>query len=166
MIERIVSGCQTGADRAALDWAIENGIPHGGWCPKGRRSEDGPISARYSLKETPSFNYLQRTQWNTRDSDGTVVFSISKTLSGASAKTVVFAEKHGKPVIHISKVTPNPSETLLQFIRSNSIRVLNVAGPRASKELEVAGFVKEVLESVLNSFRQETPRIDVTPKRC
>lgn len=64
---RIVSGGQTGADRAALDWAIANNVPHGGWCPKGRKAEDGAIPAHYALKETPSASYLQRTEWNMRD---------------------------------------------------------------------------------------------------
>jgi hypothetical protein len=61
LLDKIVSGGQTGADRAALDWAIENGIPHGGWCPKGRLAEDGPIPARYNLTETPSSNYPKLT---------------------------------------------------------------------------------------------------------
>ncbi|MGI8605082.1 MAG: YpsA SLOG family protein [Verrucomicrobiales bacterium] len=64
---RIISGGQTGADRAALDWAIANGVPHGGWCPKGRLAEDGPIPDRYQLTETPTANYLQRNEWNVRD---------------------------------------------------------------------------------------------------
>lgn len=64
LIDKIVSGGQTGADRAALDWAIKSRIPHGGWCPKGRLAEDGPIPIRYELTETPSENYLQRTEWN------------------------------------------------------------------------------------------------------
>jgi len=71
---RIVSGGQTGADRAALDWAIAHGIPHGGWCPKGRKAEDGMSQAKYELIETPSTDYVQRTELNVRDSDGTVVF--------------------------------------------------------------------------------------------
>ncbi len=77
-VPKIMSGGQTGADRAALDFAIGHGIKHGGWCPKGRRAEDGAIDARYQLKETPSANFVQRTEWNTRDSDGTVVFSIGE----------------------------------------------------------------------------------------
>jgi len=81
-IEKIVSGGQTGADRAALDWAIEHGIPHGGWCPKGRRAEDGPIDGRYQLQETPTANYVERTKSNARDTDGTVVFSIYISLTG------------------------------------------------------------------------------------
>jgi hypothetical protein len=69
-IEKIVSGGQTGADRAALDWAIEHDISHSGWCPRGRKAEDGPIDAKYQLQESPSSNYPQRTEWNVRDSDG------------------------------------------------------------------------------------------------
>src|SRR5262245_48879825 len=75
-IARIVSGAQTGADRAALDFAIKHDIRHGGWCPKGRRAEDGQIPERYALEETPSTNYLQRTEWNVRDSDATVIISV------------------------------------------------------------------------------------------
>jgi Circularly permutated YpsA SLOG family len=85
---KIVSGGQTGADRAGLDWAIKNGIQHGGWCPKGRRAEDGPIDAKYQLQETPSSNYPQRTEWNVRDSDGTMIFSIGEYLTGGSLKTI------------------------------------------------------------------------------
>ena len=70
---KIVSGGQTGADRAALDWAIDHGTAHGGWCPRGRRAEDGAIPARYLLNETPSARYEERTEWNVRDSDGTVI---------------------------------------------------------------------------------------------
>jgi hypothetical protein len=87
----IVSGGQTGADRAALDWALARGVECGGWCPKGRKAEDGPIDPKYRLKETPSAAYLQRTEWNVRDSDGTVLFSIEPTLTGGSLKTVDFA---------------------------------------------------------------------------
>ena len=150
LIAKIVSGAQTGADRAGLDWAIGNSVPHGGWCPKGRLAEDGPIDTRYNLQETPSSNYPQRTEWNARDSDGTVVFSIGPVLSGGSRKTVVLAQKHRKPVIHISRAaTADPTTALLQFVRSHGIRILNVAGPRASKEPEVAAFTKTVLDALL-----------------
>jgi hypothetical protein len=79
---KITSGGQTGADRAGLDWAIKNGIDHGGWCPKGRKAEDGTIQGQYQLQEASSGNYLQRTEWNVRDSDGTVIFSIGEELTG------------------------------------------------------------------------------------
>lgn len=71
LVDKIISGGQTGADRAALDWAIAIGVSHGGWCPKGRKAEDGEIDGRYNLRETPSADYPQRTEWNVRDSDGT-----------------------------------------------------------------------------------------------
>jgi hypothetical protein len=147
---RIISGGQTGADRAALDWAIEHGIPHGGWCPAGRKAEDGTIDPRYTLQETPSSGYVQRTEWNVRDSDGTVVFSIAPVLTGGSKKTIELAHKHHKPVIHIARDggPASPAQALLGFIRDHKIKVLNVAGPRSSKEPEVGAFVKEVLEEL------------------
>jgi predicted Rossmann-fold nucleotide-binding protein len=77
---KIVSGGQTGADRAALDWALAHGVECGGWCPKSRKAEDGPIDPKYPLKETPSVAYVQRTEWNVRDSDATVLFQIRPTL--------------------------------------------------------------------------------------
>ena len=83
----IISGGQTGVDRACLAWAIRRGLQHGGWCPKGRRAEDGEIPARYKLLETPSARPAQRTKWNVRDSEATVIFSQSAKLSGGSWKT-------------------------------------------------------------------------------
>ncbi len=146
----LVSGGQTGADRAALDFSIERGIPHGGWCPRGRKAEDGPIDARYHLKETPSSSFVQRTEWNVRDSDGTVVLSIAPILAGGSEKTLVFAHKHGKPVLHLARDggPEAPEQALRRFIQDHGIKVLNVAGPRASEEPEVAAFVKEVLDKL------------------
>jgi hypothetical protein len=146
-VPNIVSGGQTGAERAALDFAIEHGIQHGGWCPKGRRAEDGAIDPKYQLKETPIPEYDQHTEWNVRDSDGTVVFSINEDLTGGSMATVEFAQKHDKPVLHLSRSgSPAfPDMALRRFIQDHEIKVLNVAGPRASKEPEVGAFVKEVL---------------------
>ena len=150
LIEKIVSGGQSGSDRAALDFAIERGIPHGGWCPRGRKSEDGSIDPRYNLQETPSSGYVQRTEWNARDSDGTVVFSIAPVLTGGSKKTVELAHKHHRPFIQISRDggPASPEQALLRFIQNNKIKVLNFAGPRSSKEPEVGAFVKEVLEEL------------------
>lgn len=93
--ERIISGGQTGADRAALDAALACGLPIGGWCPRGRRAEDGQIPARYPLVETPSRDYRQRTRWNVRDSDFTLVFVIG-SLGGGSKFTTEVAERMGK----------------------------------------------------------------------
>jgi hypothetical protein len=144
---KLMSGGQTGADRAALDFALA----HGGWCPKSRKAEGGPIDRRYALAETPRTDHLQRTEWNVRDSDGTVVFSIAPVLTGGSKKTVELAHKHRKPVLHISRNgggASSPGQELLRFIQDHKIKMLNVAGPRASKEPEVAAFVKEVFDKV------------------
>lgn len=148
VLQKIISGGQTGADRAALDFAIAHGISHGGWCPAGRLAEHGPIDDRYQLKETPTASYPQRTKWNVRDSDGTVVFSIAAKLTGGSKKTVTLAHQHNKPVLHLPRDggSAAPEQDLLRFIREHKIAVLNVAGPRASKEPEVAAFMREVLE--------------------
>ena len=147
LLEKIVSGGQTGADRAALDFAIENAIPHGGWCPKGRKCEQGVIPPQYQLRETPSEEYIQRTEWNVRDSDGTVVFSIGARLSGGSNDTIAMAGEHRKPTLHISREagSPAPERELARFIEAHHIKVLNVAGPRSSEEPELYDYVKSVL---------------------
>jgi hypothetical protein len=85
-IPKIVSGGRTGADRAALDWALSRGIECGGWCPKGRKAEDGRIDPKYPLIETPSASYVQRTEWNVRNTGGTVIFSIEPVLTGAQGR--------------------------------------------------------------------------------
>jgi len=146
-MEKIVSGGQTGADRAALEWAIAHNIPHGGWCPKGRMAEDGEIPRRYDVKETTRADYLQRTEWNVRDSDGTVIFSISDKLSRGSKATAKFADELGKPCLHLSaKSHGNAAVALLRaFVLEFNIKVLNVAGPRASNEPNVAVFVRQTL---------------------
>jgi predicted Rossmann-fold nucleotide-binding protein len=147
--QMILSGGQTGADRAALDWAIEHGIPHGGWCPKGRRAEDGPIAPQYQLQETKSSDWSQRTEWNVRDSDGTVIFTIDEKLTRGSKATAKLAEEAGKPCLHLSAKShaDNAAALLNQFISKDRIKSLNIAGPRASEEPEVADFVKAVLDT-------------------
>src|SRR5207244_4462794 len=96
-IKKIISGGQTSAERAALDFAIWHDIPHGGWCPKGRLCEDGVIEPRYQLKETSTKTYPQRTEKNVRDSDTTVIFTMSAKLSGRSKKTAAFVMRYRKP---------------------------------------------------------------------
>lgn len=145
-INKLISGGQTGGDRAALDFAIANGIPHGGWCPKGRKAEDGPIDAKYLLQETPTADYLERTEWNIRDSHGTLILTIGAKLTGGSKRTAEIARKLGKPCLHISKEgTALPVSKLTDFLAMHTIDVLNVAGPRASKEPAVGEFVTQVL---------------------
>lgn len=131
MIERVVSGGQTGVDRAALDVALKLGVPCGGWCPRGRRAEDGPLKEIYPLQETPSSDYAQRTQWNVRDSDGTVVF-YRNSLTGGSALTVELAEKQKRPCLVIDLCEESSPKILLDWVKRHEIRTLNVAGTRES----------------------------------
>jgi len=100
MVKKIISGGQTGADRAALDVAIKLGIPHGGWIPKGRLAENGMIPAEYKLQEMPTDSYAARTEQNVIDSDGTLIVSHGK-LTGGSELTLEFAIQHKKKLLHI-----------------------------------------------------------------
>lgn len=144
---KIVSGGQTGADRAALDWALAHGVLHGGWCPAGRKSEDGRISDVYMLTETPSRGYLERTQWNVRDSDATLIFTMSSTLDGGSKRTAEFADRLGKPWLQI---WPSSSaHDAVVFLQRHRIQVLNVAGKRASAAPGIAALVFSFLELTL-----------------
>jgi hypothetical protein len=131
-IERIVSGGQTGVDRAALDVALLFGIPCGGWCPRGRKAEDGVIADRYPLQETRSSDYRLRTTANVLASDGTLVLHRGR-LTGGTALTVQIAKCAPRPYFLVNlKMAPSPNNTLT-WIRNHRIRVLNVAGPRESQ---------------------------------
>jgi hypothetical protein len=134
-LRAIVSGGQTGADRAALDWAIEHDVPHGGWCPAGRRAEDGSLDLRYRLSETESKSYRSRTVRNVRDSDATLIVNLGE-LEGGSRETLRIAEQRGKPV-RVVQLDSSPGDELIADLRAwlldNTVRVLNVAGPRESK---------------------------------
>jgi hypothetical protein len=148
----INSGGQTGADRAALDFAIGHGLSHGGWCPLGRRAEDGRIPPQYLLRETSSTHYAERTRWNVRDSDATVVFSIRSALEGGTLLTCEAATQLGKPLLHLAREhggVPLAAAKLRAFLDEHQPRLLNVAGPRASQEPEIGPFVTAVLQAIL-----------------
>jgi hypothetical protein len=151
MIKKLISGGQTGADRAAFDVAIKLNIPHGGWCPRGRLAEDGIIESSYELTETPRAEPVQRTEWNVRDSDGTVIFSISPKLGGGSAWTEAFARQYRKPSLHLSRKRDGEKakEMLARFLVENKIQILNVAGSRHSEEPDVGDFVSQTLQATL-----------------
>ncbi len=150
-VVRIISGGQTGADRAALDFAIAHGIPHGGWCPADRLAEDGRIPSRYRLPETPDSDYAQRTEWNVRDSDGTVIFSTEDVLTGGSKFTLEMAAAQGKPCLHLSSKAGSEAAAgrLRAFLETHRIKCLNVAGPRASQDPGVGAFVFRTLQAAL-----------------
>ena len=144
MLRKVISGGQTGADRAGLDFAIETDLEHGGYVPRGRKAEDGRIDDRYNLFELSTSSYPARTRRNIEESDGTVIFSLNLRLSGGTKLTLDLANKLGKPVLHIydtrKERISNPDslrleiQALTDFLCSNKIEILNVAGPRESKE--------------------------------
>jgi len=151
MIKKIISGGQTGADRAALDIAINLQIPHGGWLPKGRKAEDGPVPAHYQLKEMSNESYPARTEANVADSDGTLIITHGE-LKGGSKLTREYALKHRKPHLHIDLDVLRGDDilyTIVNWIVENNIAVLNVAGSRASEDPELYDNVFEVLNNAV-----------------
>lgn len=149
-LKRIVSGGQSGVDRAALDVAMRLGFGCGGWCPRGRLSEDGSIPMNYPLKETPTPAYAERTEWNARDSDGTLVLTWGPPANG-TAFTVDMAHKHGRPVlvIDLDRRAANLDE-VHTWLLENGIRTLNVAGPRESKCPGIYEDASAFLEALLS----------------
>jgi hypothetical protein len=149
MIKKIISGGQTGADQAALDAALKLDIPHGGWIPKGKITENGPLPDKYQLDEMPTTSYPKRTVQNIIGSDGTLIISRGG-LTGGSAYTRKMAVKHHRPWLHINlNRTPSfgASVKINIWVLENDIEVLNVAGPRASKDPEIYQLVKDIIES-------------------
>lgn len=133
-LEKVISGGQTGVDRAALDAAISLGIPTGGWCPKGRLAEDGRIEDKYPLTETLSSDTAQRTEWNIRDSDGSLVIVWNPMPKDGTVFALECLKKWKKPhlVINLSE-TPKPKiEDIVKWIQENNIKVISIGGPRGS----------------------------------
>ncbi|MCB4757487.1 MAG: putative molybdenum carrier protein [Elusimicrobia bacterium] len=154
-IKKIISGGQTGVDRAALDSAQKNHIPSGGWCPKGRKAEDGVLPDRYPLTETPIEQYEQRTEWNVRDSDGTLILGLG-VLEGGTALTKVYAENLKKPVLVIDLKKPVDLKIFKDWIKKNNIQVLNIAGPRESKQPGIYNLATTVLDNLFK--RNQIPQ--------
>jgi hypothetical protein len=152
---RIVSGGQTGVDRGALDAALAAGVPCGGWCPAGRMAEDGVIPARYPLAELPKAGYVERTLRNVRDSDATLIICYGEP-EGGTRQTLEFCERRKKPRLLVDAATTAPEEAarrVAEFVRERGIRVLNVAGPRASKQPGGHAYARDVLAGTLALLR-------------
>ncbi len=149
MIEKIISGGQTGADQGALDTAIRLGLDHGGWIPKGRKTETGPLPDKYRLKEMSTGDYHKRTERNVVSAEATVIFSHGP-LTGGSRLTQQMAIHHGRPWLHVdlgSMTAFDAARNLSDWIKNYDIRVLNVAGSRASQNPRIYQATADILES-------------------
>ena len=146
----LISGGQSGADRAALDWAMEQGIRHGGWCLRRRKTEDGVLAECYRLQETPDAGYLQRPEWNVRDSDATLIFTLTDRMDGGSKRTSAFAESVGKPWLHVRPgVHP---KYVARFLNRHGVRTLNVAGKRESSAPGIGDLVRQTLSQAVRPW--------------
>ena len=147
---KIISGGQTGADRAALDAAIALGVPHGGWLPKGRKTEAGPLPMHYALHELTSRRYRDRTEKNIVAADATLLFSFGP-LSGGSALTEALTLRHNRPCLHVDFELVNAAQATAlveKWLAELQPAILNVAGPRASSEPRIYPAVYALLTSV------------------
>ena len=157
-MQKIISGGQTGVDRAALDAALECGFPAGGWCPKGRKAEDGKIPAFYPLKELSSGDYRKRTLQNVIDSDGTLIIYFGQ-LTGGTELTRCYCSREKKPCLLIDAEALDLSRAMrksLNFLKSESINILNVAGPRASSSAFAYPYTKELLSRICSKLQHKT----------
>lgn len=150
LVRRIVSGGQSGVDRAALDWAIDHRVDHGGWCPRGRRAEDGPIDPRYPLHETESACYADRTRRNVRESDATLIFNAGP-LEGGTLLTRRIAAAAGKPCL-VAQLDghsrPREVRRVLEWLGSDAWLTLNVAGPRARQRPGIHAMAYAMLDQL------------------
>ena len=149
-LEKIISGGQSGVDRAALDAALSKKFPCSGWCPQGRLAEDGPIPARYPLLELAG-GYRERTRQNVMASDATAVIYFSE-LEGGTKLTVAYCQRAAKPCKLIDGndiAVSRASGELFEFIRSQAVRTLNVAGPRLSKSPEAYRYTFDLVLDLL-----------------
>jgi hypothetical protein len=148
MIELIISGGQTGVDRAALDWAIANSIPHGGWCPLGCRAEDGAIDLRYNLVETVEYEYPPRTRKNIKESDGTLILNLG-LLERGTKKTFNYAQSIGKPCFVVQIEADITPLSLRAWVERYNVKSLNIAGPRESRRPGIYEWAYIFLQSQL-----------------
>jgi len=151
---KIISGGQTGVDRAALDAALRREIESGGWCPTGRLDEFGRIPDRYPLKELENGGFTDRTLQNVKDSDGTVIIYPGR-LSGGTEQTLHFCIEQRRPheLIDASNVSTEKAAQLIgDFVRENKIDILNVAGPRASEWPKGYDYASRALDIFLMRF--------------
>lgn len=152
----MVSGGQTGVDRAALDAALQCGAEAGGWCPEGRSASDGVIPARYPVKELPGARYRQRNRQNVLDSDGTAILYWGFPIGGTEL-TLSLCIKEKKPYVLIDAEElsiERAAKKITGFISLRSVSVLNVAGPGADREPRAYDYTLAVVLSVLERIKK------------
>ncbi len=154
-LAKVLSGGQTGIDRGALDAAIACGFPCGGWCPPGRRAEDGQIPDHYPVLEIEKGGYRERTWRNVLESDATVILYFGG-IEGGTEETLRFCIERRKPykLIDAEEVEPRRAASLIaSFVQQYGIGVLNVAGPRQSKAPKAHGYAYVVINLLLQALR-------------
>jgi hypothetical protein len=167
MIKKIISGGQTGAGRAALDVAIALGISHGGWIPKGRITEKGPLPEKYRLQEMPTDSDPRGSEQNVIDSDGTLIIARGK-LTGVTDCTRQMTLKHKKQLLGLDLEQIdlyNAASLVASWIKLRRIVILNVAGPRASKDQQIYRDVITILEHAIQILRDEEGESDSKPQQ-
>lgn len=149
---RVISGAQTGVDRAALDAALALGLPCGGTVPRGRKAEDGGVPALYPVRESGDPSYASRTERNVLDADATLILARGR-LSGGTLLTRRLARRHGKPVGVVDLDLPRPVERVLAFLTEARPNTLNVAGPRESSFPGIGARARAVLLEAFARWR-------------
>lgn len=148
-VKKVISGGQTGVDRAALEAASVLGLAVGGWCPAGRRAEDGVIPDCFPLRETPASSYAERTEWNVRDSSATLLLHRGR-LAGGTALTAQLARQYGRPLLCRDLTRPGDPAEVVRWLCLNKVATLNCAGPRES---QMPGIQAQARDLLLRLFR-------------
>ena len=147
-LRRIVSGGQTGVDRAALDAALAADFPCGGWCPRGRKAEDGPIPSRYPLRETASDATIERTRRNAEESDATLILTLGRMDRGTRA-TARHLDAIGKPHLAIDLGREPDPARVMRWLAEEGVGTLNLAGPRETSAPGIHAAARAYLDRLL-----------------